>query len=171
MRKQKLALAAIFALSACGVLAAQSSQPISDTYQWSGELVSFDETTKIATIKARAVDQDAVTDLKRFKAGERALLWWSGFERHADAIRRVMPYTENRKSEDRFLLPVELVSTDAPNQYVTFRLRVPDGSVSSVKSVRPGEWVTATSSHRVATASDAIVSMKPYTTSSAGSSN
>jgi hypothetical protein len=167
MRKQLIACAAIFVLSACGLLAAQSQQPASESYQWSGELVSFDETARTVTVKARLVDQNAIAELKRFKAGDRVLLFWSGFDKYADAIRSVMPYTADREDTDRFRLPVELVSTDAPNQYITFRLRVPDSSVGMVKPVKPGEWVTITSSHKASADTGAIVSIRPYTATSA----
>jgi hypothetical protein len=169
MRNQLVSLAAFVMMSACGVLAAQN-QPGAETYQWSGEFVSFDETTGTATIKARLVDQEGVTDLKRFKAGERVNLLWSGFDKYADAIRRVMPYSANRKDDERFQLPVELVSTEAPHQYVTFRLTVPTTHVAALKSVKPGEWVTVTSSHRPSGESDATVSIRPYVTVSAATS-
>ena len=171
MRKQLMTCAGIFVLYACGVLVAQTQQTMPESYQWSGELVSFDGTAKTITVKSRAVGQEGVDDLKRFKAGDRALLWWSGFETRTDGIRRVLPYTENRKADDRFLLPVELVSTEAPHQYVTFRLRVPDNSVTSLKSLKPGEWVTATSAHRPSGQNDAIISIGPYTTSAAARSS
>lgn len=170
MRKQIVSIAAIVVISACGVLAAQSQQPGAEIYEWSGEFLSFDETTRTATIKARLVDQEGVTDLKRFKGGERVNLWWSGFDKYADAIRRVMPYSANRKDDERFHLPVELVSTEAPNQYVTFRLTVPTAHVAALKSVKPGEWVTVTSSHRPSGDTDATVSIRPYVTASATTS-
>jgi hypothetical protein len=78
-----------------------------------------------------------------------------------------MPDTADRKATDRFVLPVELASTDTPNQYLTFRLRVPDGSVPTLRAVKPGEWVTVTSSHA---SRDAIVSIRPYVASSATTS-
>jgi hypothetical protein len=171
MRKQVTRCAAIFVLSACGILAAHAQQAVSDTYQWSGELVSFDDSARMVTVKARLVDQDAVNDLKRFKTGERALLVWSGHDTHADAIRRVTPYTDDRKAADRFLLPVELASTEVVNQYVTVRLRVPDASVAGLKGLKPGQWVTATSSHRPSRDNDGLVSIRPYTTSSSAGSD
>jgi len=168
MRKQIVTLAAIAMTFTCGVLAAQSQ--LTDTYQWSGELVSFEDTTRAATIKARLVDQEGVNDLKRFKAGERVILFWSGFDKYADAIRRVLPSPANRKDDERFHLPVELASTEAPNQYVTFRLTVPTTHVATLKSVKPGEWVTVTSSHRPTGEADATVSIRPYVTATAGTS-
>ena len=170
MWKQLVWLAAVVAFAA-GSLAAQSQQPVSETYEWSGELVSIDENTGTATIKARLVDQEGVADLKRFKIGERVALWWSGSDKYADAIRRVMPYSANRKDAERFHLPAELVSTEAPNQYVTFRLKVTTAHIATLKTVKPGEWVTVTTSHRPSGEADAVVSIRPYVMTSAATSD
>jgi hypothetical protein len=171
MRIQVTSLVAFAVIAACGVLSAQSPQPGTETYEWSGEFVSLDEATRTATIKARLVDQEGVTDLKRFKAGERANLLWSGMDKYADAIRRVMPYSRSRTADERFLLPVELISTEAPNQYVTFRVNVPTAHLTTLKAVKPGEWVTVTSSHRPSGEAEAVVSIRPYVTASTATSD
>jgi hypothetical protein len=98
------------------------------------------------------------------------LLQWSGYDVYADAIRRVMP-SESRNANDRFLLPVELASNETPNQYVTFRVRMPAASAAALKPVKPGEWITVTSSHKAAGETDAVVSARPYVTTSASSTN
>jgi hypothetical protein len=167
MRKHIISLA--FAMFASGVLVAQTPAPVVENYRWSGELVSFDEGTKSATFKARLVDQEAAAELKRFKAGDRVNLWWSGIHDYAHGIRRVMASSDRK--EEQFLMPVELVSTEAPDQYVTFRLRVPESQAAGLKSVKPGEWVTVTSSHRASRETDAVVSIRPYVTASAASSD
>ena len=169
MRKHVASLAVIAVITACGVLGAQSPQAGTETYEWSGEFVSIDEATGTATIKARLVDQDGVAILRGFKAGERVTLWWSGSDKYADAIRRVLPYSANRKDAERFHLPVELVSNEAPNQYVTFRLKVPTAHIAALNTVKPGEWVTVTASHRPSGEADAVVSIRPYVTASATS--
>jgi hypothetical protein len=168
MPKQIIWLAAIAAMSAYGTLATQTQAPV-ENYQWSGELVSFDAATMIATIKARLVDQEAVADLKRFKVGDRVNLWWSGYDTYADAIRRVLSPSDRK--DERFLLAAELASTEAPNQYVTFRVRVPHSKVSAVTSIKPAEWVTVTSPHRASGDSNAVVSIRSYVTASAASTD
>ena len=60
------------------------------------------------------------------------------------------------------VLPAELVSTEAPNQYVTIRVKVPEGGVAALKAVKPGEWATVTSRHRPSTDAEAVVTVKPY---------
>jgi hypothetical protein len=173
MRKQILAAAAVLMLYASGILAAQTPQTAqsgSKTYQWNGELVTFDANASTATIKSRLVDQTAAADVRKFKAGERVLLLWSGYDAYADAVRQVLPYSEGKATE-RFMLPVELVSTDTPNQYLTFRVRVPAASAASLKAVKPGDWVSVTSSHRASRETDAIVSVKPYVTTQTNATN
>lgn len=99
------------------------------------------------------------------------LLQWSGYEAYTDAIRRVMPYTESRNANDRFLLPVELASNETSNQYLTFRLRVPAGGAPALKAVKSGEWITVTSSHKAVREIDAAVSARPYVTTSTPATN
>lgn len=60
------------------------------------------------------------------------------------------------------MLPAELVSTEAPNQYVTIRVKVPETGLSAIKAVKPGEWVTITSRHRPSTDDEAVVSVRPW---------
>jgi hypothetical protein len=172
MLRVRLALLVAQALSTGAFAQTAGTRPAdSDTYQWSGELVSFDGTAGTAIVKARIVDQDAAAEVKKFRTGDRVLLQWSGYEIYADAIRRVMPYTESRSANDRFLLPVELVSNETPNQYLTFRLRVPVGSAPALKEVKPGEWITVTSAHKAARETDAVVSARPYVTASTPATN
>jgi hypothetical protein len=171
MPKHIVSLAAIAVIAGCTVLAAQTPHSVAETYEWSGELVSLDENGKTATIKARLVDQEGVVDLKRFKAGERVALWWSGSDKYASGIRRVMPSPASLKDAERFHLPVELVSTEAPNQYVTFRLKVPTAHITTLKTLRSGEWVTVTASHRPSGQADAVVTIRPYVMTSTATSN
>lgn len=167
-----LALSIAQALSFNALAQSPDARPAgSDTYQWSGELVSFDGTANTVTVKARIVDQDAAAEAKKFKVGDRVLLQWSGYDTYADAIRRVLPHTESRNANDRFLLPVELASSETPNQYLTFRLRMPAASASALKSVKPGEWITVTSSHKAVRETDAVVSARPYVTTSASATD
>lgn len=161
-----LALLIAQAFSANAFAQSGEARPGADTYQWSGELVSFDSSANTATVKARMVDQEAAAGVKKFKAGDRVLLQWSGYDAYADAIRSVLPYTETRKVTDRFLLPVELASNETPNQYLTFRLRLPASSASAINTVKPGEWITVTSSHKAVRELDAVVSARPYVATS-----
>ena len=141
---------------------AQSSQPKSDTYTWNGELVSLDTTAKTMTVKSRVVYQEAISELKLFKAGDRVWIVWSGIHDSSDAVRQVRRSETGRKIDENLVLPAELVSTEAPNQYLTIRIKVPESALDTIKTVKPGQWVTVTSRDKPLTDDDAVVAVRPY---------
>jgi hypothetical protein len=154
----------LLALTAVRV-GAQSVQPTSETYSWSGELVAFDPNGRTITVKSRAVGDQALAELPHFKSGDKIVLTWSGFDTYADAISRAVRYDAAKKWNEPFMFPVEFVAYESPRQYVTFKFQVPAGSVEAVKSVKPGEWVTAISRHRAASETEAITAVNAYTAS------
>src|SRR4030095_11189987 len=141
---------------------AQSSQPQSDTYTWNGELVSLDTTAKTMTVKSRVAYQEAISELKHFKAGDRVWIVWSGIHDSSDAVRQGRRAETGRAIDEALVLPRELVSTEAPNQYVTIRVKVPESGLSAINTVKPGEWVTVTSRHRPSSDDEAVVAVRPY---------
>ena len=141
---------------------AQSSQPKGDTYTWNGELVSLDTTAKTMTVKSRVAYQEAISELKHFKAGDRVWILWSGIHDSSDAVRQVRRSEAGRKIEEDLVLPAELVSTETPNQYLTIRIKVPESAVAAIKTVKAGEWVTVTSRHKPTTDDDAVAAVRPY---------
>jgi hypothetical protein len=141
---------------------AQAVQPTSETYSWSGELVSFDPDNYRITVKSRVVGDQALAELPRFTPGTRIVLTWSGFDTYADAIARAVQYDAVRKWSEPFTFPVEFVAYESARQYVTFTFRVPASSIETVKGVKPGEWVTTISRHRALTETDAITAVHPY---------
>jgi hypothetical protein len=143
--------------------AAQSSQTKAETYTWNAEFVSVDTAAKTMTVKSRVAYQDAISELKHFKPGDRVWIVWSGMHDSSDAVRQVRRSETGRTAVDeRLVLPAELVSTEAPNQYLTIRVKVPDSVLSAVNTVKPGEWVTVTSRHRPPTDDDAVAAVRPY---------
>jgi hypothetical protein len=57
---------------------AQPPQAKSDAYTCHGEFMSFDTAAKTITVKSRVAYQDAISELKHFKAGDRVGIVWSG---------------------------------------------------------------------------------------------
>jgi hypothetical protein len=157
------------ALTAIGV-GAQSLQPTSESYSWSGELVGFDASGRILTVKSRVVGDQALAELPRFASGDRIVMTWSGFDTYADAISRAVRYDAAKKWNEPFTFPAEFVAYEPARQYVTFKFQVPAGSVEALKSLKPGEWVTATSRHRPANENEAIMAVNAYTASSSRAS-
>jgi hypothetical protein len=141
--------------------AAQSEDPKGATYRWNGELVAVDPTASTLTVKSRVAYQEAISELKQFKPGEKVWIVWSGVSDSSDAVRQVRRAATGTRIEN-MVLPAELVSPEAPNQYLTIRVKVPEASVAALKDVKPGQWVTVTSRHRPATETDAVVSVKPW---------
>jgi hypothetical protein len=162
MWTQIIAALAALTLGSPVISAAQSSQKSGDTYEWSGEFVSADTAASTITVKARVAYQEALSQLKQFKPGERVWIVWSGLHDYSDAVRQFRRAEAGNKIGEDLVLPAELVSTEAPNQYVTVRLKVPGSGLAAIKAVKPGEWVTVTSRHRPSSDTEAVVEVKPY---------
>jgi hypothetical protein len=162
---QIAAVAAVVTIGGPVLGVAQSSQTKSDTFTWNGELVSLDATAKSMTVKSRVAYQDAISELKHFKAGDRVWIVWSGVHDYSDAVRQVRRAETGRQIDDTLVLPAELVSTEAPIQYITIRVTLPESALAAIKTVKPGEWVTVTSRHRPSTDDEAVVAVRPYGTS------
>jgi hypothetical protein len=141
---------------------AQSWQPTSDTYTWSGELVALDPGTRTLTVKSPVVGDQGREHFPQFKPGERIVLTWSGFDTYADGISRAIRYDASKTWSEPFTFPVEFVAYEPDRRYATFKFLVPAGSVTALDGMKPGEWVTTTSKHRAATEADAITTVNPY---------
>ena len=144
---------------------AQSLQPTSETYSWSGELVGFDPGGRTMTVKTRVVGAQALAELPHFKSGDRIVLTWSGFDTYADAISGAVRYDASKNWHEPFTFPVEFVAYEG--QYLTFKTPVPAASVEALKPLKAGEWVTAISRHRPGNEADAITTVHAYTASAA----
>ncbi len=142
-------------------LVAHSAQLTSEAFAWHGELVALDANARILTVKAPVVGEQAPADFGRLKAGAGVLLTWSGYDKSADAIRDVRS-TGVIKPDERFTFPAEFVSFDATRRYATFKVQIPESSVVNLKSLKPGEWVTATSPHGASSKSTPVVNVRPY---------
>src|SRR5436190_17966322 len=81
----------------------------SETYSWHGELVAVDSTAKTITVRSMVVGS-AVEELGRFKAGDRVMLGWTGFDKYANAVNHAVRYDATKKSDERFAFPAEFVS-------------------------------------------------------------
>jgi hypothetical protein len=161
LRQWKSVAAMAVILAIAGAAGAQSPTK-SDTYTWHGEFVSLDTSAKTMTVKSRVAYQEAVAELKTFKPGDRVWIVWSGIHDYSEAVRQVRRPKTGSNIDENLVLPAALVSTEAPDQYITIRVKVPDSGLSTVKALKPGEWVTVTARHRPATEDEAVVAVKPY---------
>jgi hypothetical protein len=170
MKRTVFSLAILCVLAFTGLLA-QARQLNSKTFTWSAEFVGFEESTRILILKAPVVGEQAPADLGRFKAGERMMLRWSGYDTSADAISTAIRPADV-KTDERFVFPADFVAFDANRRYATFKVQIPENNIASLKSLKPGEWVTATSPHGSSSKTTPIVTIRPYVVSTGtGSSN
>jgi len=159
---QIAAVATILTISGPALAGEQSSQTNSDTYTWNGEFVSLDTTATTMTVKSRVAYQEAISELKHFKAGDRVWIAWSGVQDSSDAVRQVRPPSTSGKIDENLVLPAELMSTEAPNSYITIRVKVPESAMAAIRAVKPGEWVIVTSRHRPSSDAEAVVAVRPW---------
>jgi len=156
---------ALTVTSAQAVFAAQASKttaPEKDNYFWHAELVALDAASRWITVKAPVVGEQAPAEIAKLKAGEKIILTWSGVDRYTSGINHAVAYTAAKNSDGRFSIPVDFVSYDAPQKYLTFKTQVPAEGIAKIKDLKPGEWVTATSIHGKATEAQPVVGIRPY---------
>ncbi len=154
-------LASSLAIAGAVTAWAQTPPATDDTYTWHAEFVAADTTAKTLTVKPRVAYEEALTELKQFKGGDRVWIFWSGVHNYSDAVRNIRRPGTGKIAEN-LVLPAELVSAEAPNQYITIRVKVPDSAFAAIKAVKPGEWVTITSRHQPANDDAAVVAVRPY---------
>jgi len=162
MKRTVLALAPLAVLLFTAGLVAQSKQLTTEAFTWNAELVALEENTRTATVKAPIVSDQAGTHFTPLKTGERVLLQWSGFEKYADSIASAVRMTELAKAKDRFTFPAEFVSFDATRGYVTFKVQIQENEIAKIKTLKPGDWVTATSPQGAASKTTPVVEIRPY---------
>lgn len=133
-----------------------------DMFTWFGELVSVDASAGTMTVKSPVAYPEALSQLKQFKAGDRVWVVWSGVNDYSDAVREFRRPSANGKIHEALVTPAVLVSPEPTHQYVTLRVDVPDASLTAIKSVKAGQWVTVTSRQRPATQSEAVAAVRPY---------
>ena len=149
--------------SAQAAPAAQANKvPAADSYLWNAELVAFDRATRMITVKAPVVGEEAPAEIALLKTGQQIVLTWSGVDRYASGIRHAVAYSASKKSEDKFSLPAEFVSYDSAQRNLTFKTKIPADGVARIEALKPGEWVTATSLHGKATDAEPIVAIRPF---------
>ena len=127
---------------------AQAEPPTPGTYTWSGQLIAFDVDARVITVKAPVRGDQAHAELPRFTPGDRILLTWSGYDTRADAISRAVRFDPASDWRQPFTFPAEFVKYEPGSQYLTFVVEAPETNFDTIKSLRPGEWVTRTATHQ-----------------------
>lgn len=128
-RKRLTSIVGVLWLAMSLIGAAQSGAPNGDTYQWSGELVAVDATTSTLTVKSRIAYQEAASEVKQFKPGEKVWIVWSGIHDYSDAVRQVRRASTGNKIAEDLVMPAELVT-------VTSRHR-PSTEAEAIVAIKP----------------------------------
>jgi hypothetical protein len=160
MKKTVLALATFLFFTA-GTLA-QSQRTADEEFSWHAGLVALDERARIVTVKAPIVSDRVRADFEGVKPGERILVRWSGFHDYADSVAEARRSMDVRNAEERFTFPVEFVSFDPVQRFVTFKVPVPETSIANLKALKPTDWVTVTSPHGPSSKTAPITAIRPY---------
>lgn len=161
--KSHSALAAAAFVSLALALSPLQAQEASDTetrpYEWSAQLVSFDEATNTAVLKASVASHVRIDGLENFSDGDRLILIWSGRSWASD-VRGLAEDPE--LTPDSLSLPVEFVSTEMDGRYVSFRIRVPESAVEAISGMEPGNRVTGMTPRMATNWNHAVSSLRHY---------
>jgi hypothetical protein len=152
-----LAVAALLSLGVAGT--ASGNETGQDNYEWSAELVSYDEATNTAVVKARVESYAEIEGLDEFSDGDRLILTWTG-RSWAAGIRGLARDPELTQST--LSLPVEFVSTELDGRYIHFRIPMPESASEIVADLEPGTRVTGTSPRMAADWATGVVSLRHY---------
>jgi hypothetical protein len=163
-----LAMTAAFLLTATlGQAWAANDQKSADTYTWSAELVSFDPSSRMITVKSHIDGASAIEGLDELKQGDPITLTWVGLTWGA-GIRGVTrgheasTATGASTDTDALMLPAEFVGTEMDDQYITYRLPIPADAAAKIQALKAGDWVTATSPRHPADTKSAVVAIRGY---------
>lgn len=139
--------------------AAETSTSESKPYEWSADLISFDDATSTAVFRANVVSHAKIDGLDSFKDGDRLTLIWSGHA-WASGIRNLVRDPE--LAPDALSLPVEFVSSQSDGKYIDFRVFVPETAVEAISSIEPGMRVTGVSPRMATDWHDSLISLRHY---------
>ena len=130
-----------------------------DVYEWSANLVSFDEATATAVFQARVETYANIEGLDDFSDGDRLILSWTG-RSWAAGVRDLA--RDANLEEGTLALPVEFVSTEREGRYVNFRVPVPDAYLETIGAMEPGTRVTGVSPKTLADWGSSIGELRHY---------
>jgi hypothetical protein len=147
------------ALTSLAIHAEDSNSAQTEPYEWSAQLVSFDETAKTAVLQARVESHARIDGLEDFSDGDRLILTWTG-RSWASGIRGLAKDPE--LTPQTLALPIEFVSAESNGQYVNFRIHVPDSALEAIADMEIGSRVTGTSPRMAADWSNAVSSLRHY---------
>jgi|SRR5690606_8764710 len=131
-----------------------------EPFTWSAELVSFDASSNTVTLKSyldTRVDRAALADLSE---GDLVTIGWTGLNWGA-GIAGVAKGVD-AELDTHLRMPAEFVRTEMDEQYLVYRLPLPEGAGSRLEGLEPGSWVTATSPRDAKSLDEAVTAIRAY---------
>ena len=133
------------------------------SYRWDAELLALDESTGTVTVKSRVASPAGLAAVAGAESGAPIVITWSGYESRASGIRSAMPDDGSGLwGSNRFLLRATLVKADDAGRYLTFKTKVPAGSLATVRSLTRGSWARVTSPHHPAGETRSVMAVNAY---------
>jgi hypothetical protein len=152
-------LALVMTLTTHSTAAMPENYTPPERYNWSAELVEVDSAQNLVTVRARVATQTKSAESAGLETGEHAFLTWSGL-RFAHAVRAI-----NRTADDApgpLTIPIRFEGLESDGRYVSFSIIVPESTLSEVRQLSPGHWITATSLSHPFDSQEAVVAIRPY---------
>jgi hypothetical protein len=133
------------------------------SYTWSGEVLMYDEKGKTVTVKAPYL-QHITRYIGEFTRGDKVVLEWATPRTgETDAVRYVGRYDASSRTKWGYVLPVEFVSADTAQRWLTFTVAVPSKALKTLKHVPSGGWIKVTTSFDQPNETAAIVAVEAST--------
>ena len=118
------------------------AQPPSADYSWYGEVVSFDQAAKTATVQLQTQPQVS-SYAGDFKPGEKLVLVWAPILGEADKLLYVARADVMEHVDLGYILRAEFVSADTTANTLTVRIAAPDGAAAVLRGAT-AKWIKAT---------------------------
>ena len=130
-----------FVIPAAKVLA----QPVKpQSYTWSAEVLMYDEKGKTVTVKAPYLEH-INRYIREFTLGDKVMLnWATPRPGETEAVRYVGRYEASAGAKWGYVLPVEFVSADTMERWLTFTVALPSKALKALKRIPSGEWIKVT---------------------------
>jgi len=130
-----------------------------EQYTWSAELVDFDASRNVITVRSRLTSQEKIDESAHLKRGEKVFLTWSGL-RFANSVRSITRHPADAPSA--LTIPVQFGQLENDGRYVTFSLSIPEAAAQKIAPLGAGYWITAISPSYPFDSKEAVVSIRPY---------
>lgn len=151
----------LFAFGSGMAVAVGAAGEMSENFTWSAELVSIDQSDRTVTLKTRLDGRVEIDALEGLDEGDEILLSWTGLTWGA-AISGIHPQGDVPETANGMVMAAEFVGTELDDQYLVYRLPVPQASLERLSDITPGTWVTAVSPRNATQLDQAVREMRGY---------